>query len=317
MDSVPFSFCMDVLGRINAYSWHFCKMEEVLTGRLKAATRRYSGNARELDLKINCEEGEWGYSTIDYHDGDSLDEMLARDRRFLRFRSIDFGHRLGISDEFVATCSKEDICNRLIPLIVRQLRPCNNISLWYDDGQGSTLSRQHVRMFLDAFLNCKGFRQRCYSLGLPYFGPESEQFLTTMLEDDCNLDYLYLHSDWPHSDTLERLVLKFLSHKVICFGINGLEDGGLKLNPTILKAVFDAWYRAENSFSAAGPWNGDIEALLSIPVPQNVTRTQPKPKTKGEDESFIVWTKDNGFALQCMVRADNLQFFTDWTSSLD
>uniref|UniRef100_A0A1I8AG26 CVNH domain-containing protein n=2 Tax=Steinernema glaseri TaxID=37863 RepID=A0A1I8AG26_9BILA len=306
---------MDVLGRLNAHTWHYHEMEKMFTGRWKAAAGRYADNDRELDLKINFEEGEWGYSTRDYYDGDSLDEMLARDRRFLRFRSIDIGRPLGIgdiSDDFKTTCSKEDIFDRLIPLIVRQLRPCNDISLW--DG----ISRQHARMLFDAFLYCKGFRERCSSLDLPYFGPESEQFITTMLEDHCHLDCLSLYSNWPHSETVEHLVLKFLSLRVFGFGIGGLaNDDGLKLNPTILKAVLDAWYRVETSFSAYAPWNGDLEPLLSIPLPQNVTRTQPEPKRRGGDESFIVWTKEDGSALACMVRAETVNFSTDSTSWLD
>uniref|UniRef100_A0A1I7ZXF3 DNA_LIGASE_A3 domain-containing protein n=1 Tax=Steinernema glaseri TaxID=37863 RepID=A0A1I7ZXF3_9BILA len=112
MDSVPFGFCFDVMGRLDrSHRKRYSNVEQALTGRWKAAARRYLENDRGLRVTISFEEGEWGYTTIDYYDGDSLDEMLARDSRFLWFSTIYLHFPSGDrnSDDFVATCSKEDI----------------------------------------------------------------------------------------------------------------------------------------------------------------------------------------------------------------
>uniref|UniRef100_A0A1I8AH89 Uncharacterized protein n=1 Tax=Steinernema glaseri TaxID=37863 RepID=A0A1I8AH89_9BILA len=315
MDSVPFDFCLnviDVIGTVDLGCDDWDVMQ-ALTGRWRAAAKKYEDNGRRLSITVNFDEGKWDYTVLEVTDEDSLDEMLARNPRFLLFDTIDIGcrtHTAGISDEFMATCSKEYVFNRLIPFLVRQLRPWNHFSFL------SNLSKEHALMFFDAFLNCKGFRPRLYSLDLPYFGPESEQFLTTMLEGDSILGWLSLIG-WPHSEAVERLVLKFMSRRMSHLSIHDQPyhtvfhaEEPLKLNSTILKAVFDAWYRVEKSemFSASAPWNGDLQPLLSIPVPPDVHRTLLQPKRKGGDESFIVWTKKNMTSLLCRITLGSVEF---------
>uniref|UniRef100_A0A1I7XYS0 FBA_2 domain-containing protein n=1 Tax=Steinernema glaseri TaxID=37863 RepID=A0A1I7XYS0_9BILA len=245
--------------------------------------------------------------------------MLAMDRRYIWFTRITINGELEIDDSFWTTCSKEEIFSRLIPFLVRQLRPGTLID--FIEG----LSRQDARMYFDAFLSCKGFRERCSFLWLPYYGPESEQFLATLLEGDCNLQGLSLVLDWPHSETVERLVLQFLGGRPCRLDIYDQSDasphavGNLRLNSTILKALFDAWYRKEKfgHFGVCANWDGDLEPVLSIPVPPNVTRTQLKPK-KQEDNIFpmpeikyyILWTREDESALVCVIRSTTVEFTT-------
>uniref|UniRef100_A0A1I8AH84 DUF789 domain-containing protein n=1 Tax=Steinernema glaseri TaxID=37863 RepID=A0A1I8AH84_9BILA len=264
MDSVPFSFCMDVLGKLSANTWHYQEMEEMLTGRWKAAAGRYAKNVCDVAVRVECEDGEWGYSTTTHTFNDyskPLEEIMARDRRFQSHsdRSISFYH---------------------------------------------TLSRQDARMYFDLLLSCKGFGFK--SVFLPYFGPETERFLAACLEH--NLIYMTLGSCWPHTQALEDMILKHLSKWCnVDFCITSFDhaehEGGLKLSSKILNATMDSWINLDEGsyLSVSGPWYDDLEPVLSIPLPPNVTRTQPKVEVDDEDVSIVLWTKENGFTLSCVL----------------
>uniref|UniRef100_A0A1I7ZP52 FBA_2 domain-containing protein n=1 Tax=Steinernema glaseri TaxID=37863 RepID=A0A1I7ZP52_9BILA len=325
MDSVPFAFCMDVMGNVStsitepSYSARKPHWSTVLAGRWNAAVRSYDENLKQVSLTLYCNSGEWGYSMQVHraHEDWSFEDLLPLDRRYVRCVSITLDTEHYVSD-FYAACSQEKFFTKLLPFFLQQSD--SHLSLSVAVG----ISMQHIQMYFDAFLSCKVFRLRCSEICLPYYGPESVQFLATILEGDCNLQSLSLPSYWPHSEPLERLMLKFLGGKIYHCNIPDLwtGDGHVKLNSTILKAVFDAWYRMEkidherwllrgSHFTAYVPWNYDLEQLLAIPVPPNVIRTQRKPKEKDSDESFILWTREDGSALACRAGRESVYFSND------
>uniref|UniRef100_A0A1I8AGL8 Ig-like domain-containing protein n=1 Tax=Steinernema glaseri TaxID=37863 RepID=A0A1I8AGL8_9BILA len=299
MNSVPFSFCMDVLGKLNAYTWHYQDMEEMLTGRWKAAAGRFAKNVCDVEVCVECDDGVWGYSTVTYsfNDSKSLDEIMARDRRFVRCTSISIQFevdRVG----YCARSSKEEIFDRLIPFMVQQSHSDRSISFYHK------LSCEDARMYFDLLLSCKGFGFK--SVFLPYFGPETERFLAACLKH--NLICLTLGSCWPYTQALEDMILKhILKRSKVDFTITRFNraehEGGLKLNTKILNATMDSWNNLDEGsyLHVSGYWYDDLEPILSIPMPPNVTRTQHKVEVDDEDVSLILWTKENGFTLSCTL----------------
>uniref|UniRef100_A0A1I7YF04 Sugar phosphate phosphatase n=1 Tax=Steinernema glaseri TaxID=37863 RepID=A0A1I7YF04_9BILA len=294
MDSVPFTFCLDVMERLNANSWNYQLMEESLTGRWKAAAKRYVENVHNVDVFFNCRDGVWEYSTtVDQaYEDRSLDDLLAMNRRFVRCRAIYVHHAIHPIG-YYTTCTKEEIFNRLIPFMVQQSRSFRTLSFHH------SLSREDARTYFDLFRSCRGFGFQ--DLDLPYFGEETEQFLSACLEH--NLKCLTLDTSWPQSQAVEDLILKFLSAGIM-LTINERQDGaseaGLKLSPKILKAVLEAWDKAVNLsfFNVTAPWHDDLELILSIPLPPNVSRTEPKTN---KHKSVVMWSKEDGSVLSCSL----------------
>uniref|UniRef100_A0A1I7Y6I6 NodB homology domain-containing protein n=1 Tax=Steinernema glaseri TaxID=37863 RepID=A0A1I7Y6I6_9BILA len=300
MDSVPYAFCLDVIGCLGAHgknydcSWNCKIMEEWLTGRWKAAVRSYTDKVQDITVGFKCIDGQWSYSTnIDKtNKGKSLDELLAMNRRFVRCDHI--GVHSGIHPiGYHTTCPKEEIFTRLIPFLVQQSRFYRR--LWFDEG----LSSQDARVYFDLFLSCRGFEFR--DLHLPYFGPETVEFLSACLEH--NIKYLTLTTSWPWSQALEEIIRKYLNvgtgQHFDVFTEEDDESGESFMCPSILKIIFDAWDKVDNYFEFSTPWCGDLEPMLSIPLPPDVTRTQGK--MMDENTSVVLWSKENGSVLSCSV----------------
>uniref|UniRef100_A0A1I7Y750 Ig-like domain-containing protein n=1 Tax=Steinernema glaseri TaxID=37863 RepID=A0A1I7Y750_9BILA len=73
------------------------------------------------------------------------------------------------------------------------------------------------------------------------------------------------------------------------------------MNAKLLEVTLDTWSKLDNdtTFEVAGIWSEDVEDLLSIPLPPNVTRAEPK--MDDEKVSIIKWSKEDGVTLQCKI----------------
>uniref|UniRef100_A0A1I7Y6A3 FBA_2 domain-containing protein n=1 Tax=Steinernema glaseri TaxID=37863 RepID=A0A1I7Y6A3_9BILA len=301
MDSVQFSFCLGVMGSLSVHEWNYENMAKVLTGRWKAAAKRYADNVYDVALGLYHRDGEWYY----WIDGDgkaaglSLEQLLLMNRRFLRCQAIHIGRKFS---EFGIKCSKKEIFTRLLPFMVQQPRSFRILAFYHE------LNTQDTRMYFNYFLNCRGLGFQ--SLRLTYFGQETVDFLSKYL--DHNVEHLYLDTAWPQSQSLEDLIVKFFSagnkRRLVIMRsyVSSVANFGLTMSPKILKAICDAWDHSEtrNYFRIYVPWNSDLESVRCIPVPLNVTRTE----SKEDDESRVVWTKENGSTL-------SFSFSLSWISN--
>uniref|UniRef100_A0A1I7YES0 F-box domain-containing protein n=1 Tax=Steinernema glaseri TaxID=37863 RepID=A0A1I7YES0_9BILA len=299
MDSVPFEFCLDVMGKLQKKDYHYEKMAQTITGRWKAAAQRYADNVCDFEVDLRCDEGKWSCTCIidnDYYI--SLDDLLAMSRRFVRCRAINVNKEL--DDDDYTTCSKEVIFGRLLPLMVQQAHSHGALRFH------RSLSREDARMCFDFFRSCKGFGFP--DLELPYFGEESEQFLSVCLEH--GLKCLTLDTSWSLSQAVENLILKYFttrrsrwtwsrsdpSHSLKINEPEGAENEELStlISRRILEITVNAWSEADNNFfEVYSPWYGDLGPVLSIPVPPNVTRTEYKIS----EEYSVRWSKRNGCIL--------------------
>uniref|UniRef100_A0A1I7Y759 DUF3396 domain-containing protein n=1 Tax=Steinernema glaseri TaxID=37863 RepID=A0A1I7Y759_9BILA len=310
MDSVPYAFCLDVMGKLGDEAWQYEKMEKSLTGRWKAAARRYADNARDIVVGVNCDEGEWSYfyTMNENFATNSLDELLgkllAMNRRFVRCRAIYVQHEMDnlYHGGYYTTCSKEDIFRRFLPFMVQQARSFRTFRFHH------SLSREDARMYFDFFRGYKGFGFQDFDLDLPYVGEESEQFLSACLE--LNMVRLTLDTSWSRSQALEDLLLKFFTigrgrwtwskgHWLSIEEPEGEENEELSMviSRRILEMVVNAWNEADsNRFQVHSPWYGGLDPVLSISVPPNVTRTEHK--ISEQNRYLVLWSKENGSTLR-------------------
>uniref|UniRef100_A0A1I7Y8P3 FBD domain-containing protein n=1 Tax=Steinernema glaseri TaxID=37863 RepID=A0A1I7Y8P3_9BILA len=108
------------------------------------------------------------------------------------------------------------------------------------------LPTEDARVCLDLFQSYNGSAVR--QLNLTYYGHESEEFLATWLERDCSLEKLTLDKLWPLTESVEDLVIKFITAPAcIQFHITAWDKGELTFTPRIMKTMLDAWAKTEKA----------------------------------------------------------------------
>uniref|UniRef100_A0A1I7Y6A0 F-box domain-containing protein n=1 Tax=Steinernema glaseri TaxID=37863 RepID=A0A1I7Y6A0_9BILA len=303
MDSLPCDFCLDVMGHLNLDKDNYKELSTVLSGRWKEAAETYAHNIEDLELRCKVVNGSWSFVKcfLAPRNDISAEEILAMDDRFIRCNYIFINTCLE-DIQYYNPCSKEEILNEVIPRTVQQLRPSSRIFFQHNLCH---LSRQDAELFFESFLGSPGFGLRCFgALGLPYYGPESESFLSTLLDRSCSVECLLLDSQWPNSQSVEELLVKFLSPRDgIALYVHPPEDleseTSLTLSSTILEAIVNAWDKADSFLYVCAPWQSGFEEVLLVPVWPNVTRKLLKAKY--ENKYFIVWSKESGSTLSCTI----------------
>uniref|UniRef100_A0A1I7Y6H6 Tudor domain-containing protein n=1 Tax=Steinernema glaseri TaxID=37863 RepID=A0A1I7Y6H6_9BILA len=304
MDSVPSDFCLDVLGFRDVHPWDYEELAKALSGRWKAAADSLADNIQDLTLHCRVENGEWSYASRIYrrnNENRANQDDLPTDRRFLRCKGITFNAVKEDEEYIYEPCSKEEILDLVVPGMLLQMRRSSCIDF------GSTLSPEDASLIFDSFLRWHAFGLHLLSLWLPYYGPESERFLSTFLDRGGNLGSLILNSSWPHSESVEGLVVKFLnSSDPFVFVVDWTpkefkSEPSLTLTPKILEVILNAWDTVEdfNIFFASTPWHAGPEEVLLLPVPPNATRKLLKAEDASKE--FIVWSKEDGSTLSCTI----------------
>uniref|UniRef100_A0A1I7YDN4 SHSP domain-containing protein n=1 Tax=Steinernema glaseri TaxID=37863 RepID=A0A1I7YDN4_9BILA len=299
MDSVPFAFCMDLMGHLNLDWGKYEKLANVLTGRWKAAANSFAENVHDLELRCKVEEGEWSYIVLaDSRSGDKpFDEIVALNDRFIRCKYIS----IDILYEVVDLRPKEEILAQVIPFMAQHLRRSSGI---YFRNTPSDLSEEEAGMLFGSLLVSHGFGLRDFgTLCLPYYGPESESFLNSLLDRGCSLQTLCLDTSWPDSQAVEDIIVELFTPRPkisLIIYPNG-DKRNYILSAKIFEAIVNAWNKAENlsSLNVYGPWHAGSEEVLFVPVPPSVTRKLLKAQE--ENKSFTVWSKENGSTLSCTI----------------
>uniref|UniRef100_A0A1I7Y694 Ig-like domain-containing protein n=1 Tax=Steinernema glaseri TaxID=37863 RepID=A0A1I7Y694_9BILA len=307
MDSVPYYFCLDVMKLLQRDCSQFDETVDVLTGRWKAAARRCADNMHTMFVSMFFQDDKWQYTIFDCRENDygsTFEDVLALDRRFVRCTSIKFVNSSFGHQSYDTTCSK--ILNEMIPFFVQQSGPYS--SLHFTTG----LPVEHARMFLKPLRRWMDLGLSSMYLKMSYYGQQSEDFVAEWVVKDLVEGCLHLYTSWPQTQAVEDLVLKYLRRKnyidFYIYGSTSEIEGPLNLNAKLLEATLDTWSKLDNDsfFTVGGPWSKDVEDLLSIPLPPNVTRAEPT--MDGEKVSTIEWTKEDGATLQCKIEWNNIEF---------
>uniref|UniRef100_A0A1I7Y698 DUF1917 domain-containing protein n=1 Tax=Steinernema glaseri TaxID=37863 RepID=A0A1I7Y698_9BILA len=209
MDSVPPTFCLDVMGNLDLNWRKYGELAKALTGRWKAAARSFADNIHDLKLRCKVVDGQWSYVVTfrNHRDDRSTDELLAMSRRYIRCCYIVIITDYDDADYYsYDPCPKEKILNQLIPWAIQQLRPSSRIFFQHNlfhlsrqDAELCFLTREEADLVYRSLLDSSGFGIRCFgALGLKYYGPESETFLSTLIMEaivnawDKADNYLYV-----------------------------------------------------------------------------------------------------------------------------
>uniref|UniRef100_A0A1I8AQM0 TEP1-F n=1 Tax=Steinernema glaseri TaxID=37863 RepID=A0A1I8AQM0_9BILA len=295
MDSVPLVFCRDVVGMLNLprmpIRLQYARLAEALTGPWKAAATQYAENAELFSVDFGRDDVGWFYWIFKYGEDVwssvviSIDELSALSRRYTVFKSISAtGRNMHHGEE--VRCSREDIVQRLAPLVPPRIRQRTRIRV-------DPSCPQDVALSAFEMLRTCSFN----NLYIGYHGKESEDFL--LVEKNRTIRDINLVR-WPHSAPLEEHLLKLLDstafNHMSFTRVQKDDNVGLKISLAMLKVVFERWCRAEDEtvFNFSGPTEATLDDALSIPLPPDVTRTMEDY----EAETRVCWTMRNGWTLQ-------------------
>ncbi|KAK0429259.1 hypothetical protein QR680_011279 [Steinernema hermaphroditum] len=294
MDTVPFEFCQDVMERV---SWCQPKFDEDAS-YMPEPWKTVAAKQKLFDVVFLIESGEW-YYCIGYIKGvTTFEELLEMDRRYVKCIAISTGLSV---NEFLYTkvkCSKEEIKKKLVPLMMRQARPnCHfftvgGIRPWLMDN-----AKEESVAFIDMFQNVFTFGE----ITLPYWGSNSFEFLANQIKHNVVLKRLSCSGQWPNSDAVQDLILKFLDSpddRQLSIGTLTRDydpQRDLKVNMRIFKAALDSWLASwsPKTLIVDGPIGLTKEEILSLPVPDNVTRTETFAKNHDETTVVIKWRKED------------------------
>ncbi|KAK0427781.1 hypothetical protein QR680_010423 [Steinernema hermaphroditum] len=293
MDSVPYVFCEDVLERLSRKNLN--TMAELL-GHWGIATQRFLEKCRTFNMTISKDDEGWWYSIADENTRDmengphSHEEFLSMDRRYVEFHHIFIC--VGQSDGDKFRCSKEEIVRRVVPFLILRMRPDSTLVFMSDYLKEITLD------YYNMFRSCFSFRH----LDLVYVGPESEEFLALQLQNNPFLCSLTLCS-WPQTDATEQLLLIFLNsrgNRLLFFRQSSEIQPPLKITIEFVKAAVQSWVGGGERRALFGNAGVTREEILSIPLPENVTRTEKEGEQEGD--LCVRYTKEDGSSLTCEVR---------------
>ncbi|KAK0427815.1 hypothetical protein QR680_010438 [Steinernema hermaphroditum] len=315
MDSVPYAFCEDVLERLSKENLD--TMTE-LSGQWKTVVQRFIEKRRTFNITISKDSEGWFYGVEDATDETktrkieidehSHEEFLSMDRRYVEINQISIYSDLDQSDfeeldpdlplfqcSSELRCSKEEMARRVVPFLTLQMRPYSSLVF-------------SVGCPWEITVECHDMFRRCFTFGkleLVCRGAKSEEFLALQLKNNPFLGDLTLRC-WEHTETTEQLLLTFLnSRKKRALDIfesleESLEDElSLKVTIEIVKAAVDSWVRGDEKryLSVSGNIGVTPAEILSIPMPENVTRREEEGDEEGD---FCVrWTKEDGSNLLC------------------
>ncbi|KAK0427741.1 hypothetical protein QR680_010402 [Steinernema hermaphroditum] len=299
MDSVPYIFCEDVLERLPRTN--LCTIAKHLSGQWRSAAQRFIEKHRSLLVAISKDSEGWWYGVEDENTWENIEngphsheEFLSMDRKYVEIRKIVIYIDPGQFNARDFRCSKEEIARRVVPFLTLRMQPDSTLSFPEDCPK-------------EIVLECLNMFRGCFSFGdldLLHVGPESEEFLALQLKKNPLLCGLMLRR-WPHTETTEQLVLTFLnSRKKRALNMAQYSDiqSFLKVTIEFVTAAVDSWVSGSErrALFMYGPIDVTPEEILSIPVPENVTKREEQGQREGD---FCVrWSKEDGSSLKCELR---------------
>ncbi|KAK0428262.1 hypothetical protein QR680_010700 [Steinernema hermaphroditum] len=290
MDSVPYKFCEEVIGLLNMKKDDCAEIAKQLTGLWKSAAERYAENLRRFEMKIwKNTEDNWFCRldrTRDMNDDiklpDSIAELLAIDRRFVRIANVTIdrdGSRYPGGS--IIAMSKDDLIKKLIPFL--NALTVHPAQCSYDPSD----YHEHRCAYLDIFQRYVAFR----TLYLIHHGPESEDYLAAQVKNNLFLSYIEIKGwlDWPNSDRVEDLVVEFMRRPKVKVRI----QGNLMVTTKTIEAVFKLWHESGKSIDLGWARGPTEEELLSLPLPKGVKRTEERENGLLLTTFIVRWTKKN------------------------
>ncbi|KAK0427811.1 hypothetical protein QR680_010437 [Steinernema hermaphroditum] len=303
MDSVPYAFCEDVLERLSKENLD--TMADDLSGQWRSAAQRFLEKRRSFYIIISKDREGLFYTVTSKpwyieNDPHSHEEFLSMDRRYIEVCHTSIYSNPRQLDARKFRCSKKDMVRRAVPFLTLRMRPDSPLFFMSECPKEFTLE-------------CLDMFRRCFSFGeleLVYVGPESEEFLGTQLKTNPFLCSLTLCC-WPHTETTEQLILTFLNSKRKR-NLNMAQFSDIQSPPKvtirIVKAAVDSWAKGgeRTALTVYGNIGVSREEILSIPVPDNVTKREEEA---GEEGDFRVrWTKEDGSSLEYDVTISSDRF---------
>ncbi|KAK0398171.1 hypothetical protein QR680_002459 [Steinernema hermaphroditum] len=301
MDSVPMAFCTEVMAALDLRAAQYAEIAREVPHPWKSAAHRSATRYRDCSMRISEHNGVWQCSLRCGFADVSLDQLRSMDRRFIRITSIwDAPYKPYFQNTF--TCSTANLQQRLTPFLIQLVRPNTRVFLVTQTAQLG---------LMDVFRKCNSFGALC----LRYYGEESVAFLEDQLANNSNINDLILSRDWPCSESVEQVVVKFLdSANERHLLMHPTTEPQLKLNITIAEAAFTSWLRVDkprhlrvHGFSAVTE-----QEILLLPVPNNIRRSEERKEQESLGSmgtTSITWFKENGSFLVCTL-ADSTKTVT-------
>ncbi|KAK0398174.1 hypothetical protein QR680_002459 [Steinernema hermaphroditum] len=286
MDSVPMAFCTEVMAALDLRAAQYAEIAREVPHPWKSAAHRSATRYRDCSMRISEHNGVWQCSLRCGFADVSLDQLRSMDRRFIRITSIwDAPYKPYFQNTF--TCSTANLQQRLTPFLIQLVRPNTRVFLVTQTAQLG---------LMDVFRKCNSFGALC----LRYYGEESVAFLEDQLANNSNINDLILSRDWPCSESVEQVVVKFLdSANERHLLMHPTTEPQLKLNITIAEAAFTSWLRVDkprhlrvHGFSAVTE-----QEILLLPVPNNIRRSEERKEQESLGSmgtTSITWFKENG-----------------------
>uniref|UniRef100_A0A1I7ZTD0 Uncharacterized protein n=1 Tax=Steinernema glaseri TaxID=37863 RepID=A0A1I7ZTD0_9BILA len=314
MDSVPISFWEEIFSN-DTLAWQFHEIENNFPEPWKTLAKKYASKRLHFNVSFPPGHGEWScwMEILRGHDyKKTLDYILALGRRYVRCRSITIGEQIDPQFATEICRRKEDFTDKLLPLLIR--KPPLNLAFWCQ------CPRETVVAYLDIFQHTFVFG----SLDIPYCGQQSVDFLAAQLSNNPFLRILYLVSSidpWPHTEVNEELVVQFLTSEKyvseeerrvsIHSRVYEQDESALKVTLKMVKAAFDKWYQSEiRRVNVGGPVGVTMEEILSLPVPEDVERTEAVSMGSEGNASFVRFFRAEGSCLMCNFN-EGLYFYVE------
>ncbi|KAK0428180.1 hypothetical protein QR680_010656 [Steinernema hermaphroditum] len=210
----------------------------------------------------------------------SMDELLAMDRRFIRIHKVVL-RNVHIEEDRTSIITTEDIIKRLIPFLNAQSLRLSIVSF------SMRAEDKNVAMYLELFQQHVTFG----CAGLKYLGPQSEDYLAFQAKNNSVLAGLSL-SGWPKSDRVEDLVIELLRRpKLVLISLSG--GRGQIVTMRTIEVGFKLWHESGKPINMSVDTNVSEEELLSLPVPEDVTVTTKRITHKYGVTLLIRWRKEN------------------------
>ncbi|KAK0428304.1 hypothetical protein QR680_010719 [Steinernema hermaphroditum] len=311
MDSVPYKFCEEVFGLMNIQRYDCAETAKQVTGIWKKAAVKYADNMQKFKVDVwKNAKNKWycrleGCLDMDGWPDDvklpqSLAELFAIDRRFVRIVSVSVGYEYDFeSPDYtlggsIIAISKEDLVKKLIPFLNMQSAVLCSLSKC----QFSAPSYYgNVAEYLKMFKRYVTFAHT----QLSYSGRESEEFFEAQVKNNYVLNDLRFRAlpDWPYSERTEDLLIELLRTR------NKMKlqiiMAGLMLTMKTVKTIFKWWYESGKPIDIRTNTNVTEEDLLALPVPDDVSRTEERVEDEKEKRFLVRWRKEGAPELACKL----------------
>ncbi|KAK0428394.1 hypothetical protein QR680_010777 [Steinernema hermaphroditum] len=286
-------------GRLNMEKEERGQAAKDLTG----SSEMTAENIRLFSIAVwKGEEDQWFCKITETIDEDlmvaiSLEEFYSIDRRSVRICDVTVckGDYRGVSYAMPVAISKEHLIKDMIPFLNAQSLPSCELTI-------SEWSAEYMAVFKSYVVFGRLHLHLPTVLvpdEVPHNPQHSEDFLANQIEKNCMLNSVKL-SNCPHSEKLEDLLLDLLK-KRNKIRLEVAETGKFVVTMRIVNAVFKMWHETGNRTEIKGKTNITEEELLSMPLPEGVTRIEKCVEGGFATTYNFIWNQESTPDLKCKL----------------